>query len=139
MLIIEQDLCSACKLCIKNCPFGALYFENDQLQVTDLCTLCGACVNICRKNALQIERKKASPEELAKHRGVYVWVELEDVDSLLRPRKVAYELLGKGRYLADRLGQELVAVVLGDEKLGDLEELGHYGADRIILCQAQSS
>ena len=53
----------------------------------------------------------------------------------VKPRKVAYELLGKGRALADRLNQELVAVVLGDEKLSGLETLAQYGADRVLLCQ----
>jgi electron transfer flavoprotein alpha subunit len=135
MLTIDYERCSACKLCIKNCPFGALYFENDRVHVSDLCTLCGACANICRNNAIHIERKQASPEELAKYKGVFVWVECEEIDAQMQPRKVAYELLGKGRYLADRLGQELVAVVLGNESLAGLESLGHYGADRIILCQ----
>jgi electron transfer flavoprotein alpha subunit len=135
MLIIDQEQCNACTLCIKNCPFGALFIENAQLQVTDLCTLCGACINICRRNALRIERKRADAEELARHKGVYVWIEFEEIKSRLRPRKVAYELLGKGRYLADQSGQELVAVAIGDDRLDDLPNLGHYGADRVILCQ----
>lgn len=135
MLTIDHELCSACKLCIKNCPFGALYYEEDRVHVSEVCTLCGACANICRKNAIHIERRQASPEELAQYQGVFVWVECEEVDSQLQPRKVAYELLGKGRYLADRLGQELVAVVLGDERLAELERLGHSGADRIIVCR----
>lgn len=135
MLIIDHDLCSGCQLCIKNCPFGALSYENERVQVSDLCALCGACVNICRRNAIHIERKQASPEELAKYQGVYVWIECEEVESHLKPRKVAYELLGKGRYLANRLGQELVAVVLGDERLSGLDMLGCCGADRVLLCR----
>lgn len=135
MLIINYEDCTACKLCLKNCPFGALIYEDGRIQVKDLCTLCGACVNVCRKSAIRIERKQASPEELAKYTGVFVWVECEEYESRLKPRKVAYELLGKGRSLADLLNQELVAVVLGDERLSDLDTLGHFGADRVIVCQ----
>lgn len=135
MLIIDHERCSACQLCVKNCPFGALYFEDHRLQVREGCSLCGACVHVCRRNALQIERKQASPAELAQYRGVYVWAECEPEGAALRPRKVAYELLGKGRDLADRLGQELVAVVLGDARLSQLASLGQAGADRILVCQ----
>ncbi len=135
MLIIDNERCTACKLCVKNCPFGGLYFEDDQLKSNELCTLCGACVNICRFKALYIERKQASAEELAQYKGVYVWVETDQEQTGLKPKKVTLELLGKGRYLADQLGQELVAVVLGNGAIDGLTGLGAYGADRIILCK----
>jgi electron transfer flavoprotein alpha subunit len=135
MLIINHENCTKCKLCVTNCPFGALAFENDLLQVSELCTLCGACVNVCRFNALRIERKQPSKEELAAYKGVFVWVELEEHEGRCLPRKVAYELLGKGRELADKLKQELVAVVIGDDRASGYEELGKFGADRIILCR----
>ncbi|NTU74643.1 MAG: electron transfer flavoprotein subunit alpha [Anaerolineaceae bacterium] len=135
MLIINYEDCTGCKLCLNNCPFGAMVYEDGRIQVSELCTLCGACANVCRKGAIHIERKQASTEELAKYKGVFVWVELEEFAAGLKPRKVAYELLGKGRYLADQLHQELVAVVLGDERICDVDTLAHYGADRIIVCQ----
>ena len=135
MLTIDHQLCAACKLCLNNCPFGALYFENDELKVNDLCTLCGACVNICRFHALHIDRKQASREELASYQGVYIWMELEGEGTSIKPKKVALELLGKGRLLADQLGQDLVAVVLAGQNQVDWQELGRYGADRVILCQ----
>jgi electron transfer flavoprotein alpha subunit len=135
MLVIDDAACIGCKLCVINCPFGALTFENDRVQVTDLCTLCGACVNVCRKNAIKLERKQASQEELAKYSGVFIWIETEETAAGVEPRKVAFELLGKGRLLADKLGQSLVAVVIGDEKKMDVDALAHIGADRILLCR----
>jgi len=134
MLIIDQKKCSACQLCIKNCPFGALYLDDEGLHVTDLCSLCGACINICRKCALRIERRQASKEELAGFKGVFVWVELDETNTQLHPRKVAFELLGKGRILANQLREDLVAVVIGDDRIRRLGDLGKYGADRTILC-----
>ena len=131
MLIIDHDLCTACKLCVRNCPFGALSFDGEQLECSDLCTLCGACVNICRFKALHIERKQASTEELAQYRGVFIWVELEKG----KPKKVALELLGKGRALADRLGQELTAVVMTGAENEEIRQLGKFGADRVLLCR----
>ena len=134
MLTINYEDCTGCKLCVNNCPFGAMIYSDGRVMANELCTLCGACANVCRQGAIHIERKQASKEELAAYRGVYVWIETEELEGGLVPRRVAYELLGKGRDLADQLGQELVAVVLGDERLGQLERLAHQGADRILRC-----
>jgi len=65
VLIIDHEKCTLCKVCIKNCPFGALAIEDGRLQVNEACTLCGVCVNVCRFDALSIERRQASLEELA--------------------------------------------------------------------------
>ncbi len=132
MLIIDHERCKACNLCVANCPFGALSFEDGKLVSSALCTLCGACVNICRYQALHIERQQASREELAHYQGVYIWIELEE--GTHRPKRVALELLGKGRYLADQLQEKLVAVVLAAP--GDTwDSLGQYGVDEVLLCE----
>jgi len=135
MLKIDHERCTKCKLCIRNCPFGALSIVDGLLQVNELCTLCGACINVCRFDALSIERKKASKEELAKFRDVFIWIELDEMGETIQPKKVALELLGKGRQLANALGEQLVAVVLCGENCPDLNKLGQFGADKVILCQ----
>jgi len=135
MLIIDHERCTLCKLCIRSCPFGAFFIEENLLEVNESCTLCGTCTNVCRFNALHIERKLASSEELAKYKGVMVWIELDEAAALPKPKKVSLELLGKGRLLAKDLGEELTAVVLTDSEEIDLQLLGHYGADRVIMCR----
>jgi len=65
---------------------------------------------------------------LNKHRGVWVFAEQNEG----RLRRVSLELLGKGRELANRLGVELTAILLG-ENVGKLcADLIHYGADRVL-------
>ncbi len=134
MLKIDHNKCTLCKLCISNCPFGALAIEDGLLIFNETCTLCGACVNICRFDALSIERQDVPKEQLALFKNVFVWIELDCLEGTSKPRKVALELLGKGRKLADQLGQELVAVVLCQEGSFDPSTLGKYGADRVIAC-----
>jgi electron transfer flavoprotein alpha subunit len=48
---------------------------------------------------------------------------------------VAYEILAQGRKLADQLGEQLSALVLGDERLTDIDKLCHHGADRVLSCR----
>ena len=95
MLIINYEDCTGCKLCVNNCPFGAMIYEDGRVQVSELCTLCGACANVCRKNAIRIERKQASPEELAKYKGVYVWVEFEAQDDGSKTQESCVRTVGQ--------------------------------------------
>lgn len=52
-----------------------------------------------------------------------------------RFRKSTYEVLSEGRRLADRLNTPLSAVVLGSDVLA-AAELKHFGADRVLVCDA---
>lgn len=51
-------------------------------------------------------------------------------------RKSTYEVVSEGRRLADQLNTSLSAVVLGDGVLAAAAELKHYGADRVLVCDA---
>ncbi|MFC1535432.1 electron transfer flavoprotein subunit alpha/FixB family protein [Thermodesulfobacteriota bacterium] len=49
-------------------------------------------------------------------------------------RKVSYELVSEGRRLADSLGQELTAILLGSNIKDKASILGHYGADKVLVA-----
>ena len=135
MLKIDDEKCNACGLCEKSCPFGAIAVKDEVAQANDLCTLCGACVNVCPRAALEIERRQVSPEELSQYKGVFIWAECEFRGAQDTPRKVAYEILTQGRRMADQLGQQLCAVVLGNDRLTEMESLCYHGADRVLCCR----
>ena len=63
-----------------------------------------------------------------------VWVFCEQRDGQLMPTD--FELLSEGRRLADELGSYLVGLLLGDGISGLAGQLGGYGADRVIVCEA---
>jgi len=48
-------------------------------------------------------------------------------------RNVSFEAVSQGRHLADQLGSELVAVVLGSGIDGVSQRPAHYGADKVLL------
>ncbi len=68
-------------------------------------------------------RNKAS-----EYRGVMIFVEQDGRE--IHP--ISFELLGKGRELADKLDVELSAVLLG-YKVNNIEELFYHGADKLFL------
>lgn len=49
-------------------------------------------------------------------------------------RKVTYEAVSEGRRVADALGTELTAVVMGSGVASIAEELGKYGADKVLVA-----
>ncbi|MDZ7332054.1 MAG: electron transfer flavoprotein subunit alpha/FixB family protein [candidate division KSB1 bacterium] len=48
-------------------------------------------------------------------------------------RKATYEVVSEGRRLADQLGTELVAVLLGSGIEGLSQQLAHYGANKVLM------
>lgn len=52
---IDSDRCRKCRICVNNCSFGALRFENDRVITDDSkCVACYRCVSKCPDNAITI-------------------------------------------------------------------------------------
>ncbi len=54
-VIIDQDQCAGCKMCMLACPFGNIHFNTSRL-VSQKCDLCGGdpnCVKFCISGALE--------------------------------------------------------------------------------------
>ena len=49
-------------------------------------------------------------------------------------RKISFEIISEGRRLADSLGQELTALLLGSNIKDKASQLGHYGADKVLVA-----
>ncbi|MBV7275691.1 electron transfer flavoprotein subunit alpha/FixB family protein [Clostridium sp. PL3] len=69
---------------------------------------------------------------IADYKGVWVFAEQRDGQL----QKVSLELLGKGRDLADKLGVELTALLLGSDIDNIAKELVDYGADKVIYADS---
>ena len=66
---------------------------------------------------------------LEEYKGVFVFA--QQVDNEISP--IAFELIGKGKDLAETLGTEVTAVLVGYEVGGLADELAAYGADKVIV------
>lgn len=133
-ITIDTELCTGCGNCVANCPYGGIEVKNDVACITGECNLCGACVEECPVDAIIIEHEafKVPKMDISKFSGILVIGE----HFKNKIHRVVYQLLGKGRELADKLDVELTAVVLASDLDDNLEELGHYGADKVIYVKS---
>ena len=66
---------------------------------------------------------------LEDYKGVFTYA--QQVDGELS--SISLELIGKGKELADALGEQVTAVLIGSKVEGLADRLGEYGADRVII------
>jgi len=130
-IVVLQDKCKGCKLCLKSCPFEAIDMINNVAVINEKCTACGACIESCKFEAIIKEEIDAPEKDLSLYKNV--WVFVEQREGQIMP--VSLELLGEGRKLADEIGTELCAIVLGNDIKGLAKELVSYGADKVYLAQ----
>ena len=125
--------CVGCGKCVSACPFGALSLVNRKAVPNSSCTMCGACVSVCPVKALSLPAAgaAAAKKDLSSYKGVWAFIEISDDGKTQKVRPVGFELLSKGRELADQLGEELCAVVIGEGLDKYFAELSSYGADKI--------
>jgi electron transfer flavoprotein alpha subunit len=140
--------CIGCGRCEPACPVDAIRYDEKGEPVIDLekCIGCLKCVKVCPAAAidkflLEGEAGGAEPEESAESEATGeqevkrlwrgVWVYVEQMDGKAEP--VSWQLLGKGRELAQDLGVELAALVLGSHVEHLADEAAGYGADKVYL------
>jgi electron transfer flavoprotein alpha subunit len=125
---VDLEKCIGCKLCVRSCALNAIQVI-DKKAIIDLatCNLCAACIEACKKyQAITITKDEgAGAVDLAHYADVAVFIEQHDGTVA----GVSYEMLGEGRKLADRLGEKLIAILIGNAMKPQADELVMYGAD----------
>ena len=101
---IILDKCTGCTLCVKACPLDQITIVNNVAMIGSSCTLCSICVEACPFQAIIIEKEELEMN-ISECRGVLLFCEQDE--SVVSP--IVYELLGKGKELADKLGEDWAA------------------------------
>ena len=128
-LIIKQELVTPEKAekLVSLCPFGAIFWENNKLDISSGCKMCKMCV---RKGDGLVEFREDTKEiDKSLWKGICVYADCSGG----RIHRVTFELLGKAKELAQVTGHPVYALVIGHDTARCAEELRHYGADKIFV------
>jgi len=133
-IFVDKEICSGCETCVDSCPYTAIVMEGDKAEINEYCQLCRACLSVCPEGAIKEsgESMQTKQDDFDTYRGVLVFAEQRD-GALAQ---VALELLGAGRKLADKLGVELSAALLGAGE-EEADELISWGAEKVYLCDRE--
>ena len=65
---IKQEMCTGCRLCVKECPVDAIALNADGFAEIDEeeCIRCGRCHDVCPQDAVRHDGERI-PEEVAKN------------------------------------------------------------------------
>jgi len=130
-LKVDLEKCTGCGNCVFACPFGAIEIVAGKAKIYESCVDCGACVDQCPEDALFIGERVAGEARVQDYRNV--WVFAEQRDGALA--SVSHQLMGKARELADILGANAEAVLLGHNVEALAQELVADGADVVYLAE----
>lgn len=129
-LIINHDKITAEKAetLIKICPFGAISYEKNKIDISSACKMCKMCVKKGEGAIDFVEEVKASVDKTLWN-GICVYVD-HCGDKIHR---VTYELCGKAKELAKVTGHNVYALVIGNNLGNSVEKLLHYGVDKVFV------
>lgn len=130
-LIVHQEKIADNQVLINICPFGAIEEKDGKITINAACRMCKMCVRKGPQGAVEyVEDKKLPQVDKTKWRGIAVYV--DHLNGVIHP--VTYELLGKARELAAKIKQPVYAIFIGSGIRNKAEELLHYGADKVYIC-----
>jgi electron transfer flavoprotein alpha subunit len=142
---IIPDKCIGCQICVAECPVGAIEMSGGVARIDpEVCIGCGKCFEVCPVEAVKFEKKRrkaaaAQPGEKPKgtapgYQGIAVFIEVLGG----RGATVSWELAGKGKELADKLGTKVTGFLLGHGVDEIAEEAIAYGCDDVHVVDDPS-
>ena len=129
-LVINHNLVTPEKAesLVKICPFNAITYENDKLDITSACKMCKMCV---RKGGGLADFVEETTNEIDKSewKGICVYADCTGG----KTHRVTYELCGKAKELAAVTNHPIYAILIGHNVRENAKDLLRYGVDKVFV------
>ncbi len=119
---------------IKICPFGAISYNSNELEISSACKMCKLCVKKGPRGVIEYTEDEQKSVDKSQYRGICVYVD-HNGESIHR---VTYELIGKARELAKVTGHPVYALMIGTDIEKEAEKLLYYGVDKVFLYDKEA-
>lgn len=112
---------------IKVCPFGAISYVDNKLDISSACKICKICVRRGEGVIEFIEDEITLDKSLWK--GICVYADC----AAGKIHRVTYELIGKAHELAKVTGHPVYALLIGSGTQENAQTLLSYGVDKVFV------
>ena len=130
-LNFDAEACTLCGICVNVCPFGALKFEKNGIEVGESCRMCGLCVRKCPEKAIRFEQK-ANEVNKEEWRDFLIYAEQEQ--GKIHP--VVFELIGEALKMAPKVGYHVNCVIAGGPGTAEnAKDLLEYGVHKVFVYE----
>ena len=133
MVVIDQNKCIGCGMCVKDCFYGVIQVQDGKAQVTNSCFECGHCVAVCPANAVSIpelpmeevyeydENCKMNPENLLRFMQFRRSVRQFKNDAI--PKETLEMILEAGRYTPTAGNRQDVSFVVVQDSMEEIKPI----------------
>lgn len=130
-LIINQENITQEKALalVKLCPFGAISYNGQKLDISPACRLCKMCVNKGPAGCVVFKEDNVRVDRKDEYKGICVYADTNS--GSIHP--VTFELLGKAKELASVINHPVYALAIGSGLDDMAKELLEYGADKVFV------
>lgn len=111
------------------CPFSAMEEKEGKIEINAACKMCKLCVKKGPAGIMEFIEDEEVSIDKSLWKGIAVYV--DHVEGDIHP--VSYELIGKGRELAEKINHPVYAVFVGHDIKDKARELLHYGVDEVFV------
>ncbi|HQM07528.1 MAG TPA: FAD-binding protein [Bacilli bacterium] len=118
---------------IKICPFGAIEYQNNKLDINSACKMCKLCVRKGPAGVFEFVEEQVKAIDKNEWQGVSVFVEHNN--DKIHP--VVFELIGKAKELVKVTKQKVYAVLFTDDAKKFEDEILSYGVDKLYVYEHQ--